>query len=80
MPITNILDRRKRKYRFKKINAVVEATWHDHLVEDADQVDGQDGPAYDQLEHVSLAEAVVWAGTFSDPVTLYIYDEDSGIY
>jgi hypothetical protein len=35
---------------------------------------------YAERNNVSLEEAVVWAGSFPQPVTLYIYDPDSGIY
>ena len=46
-----------------------------------DQIEGADeGPNYEQREHIALAEAVTWAMQFSAPVTLYIYDEDGGIY
>lgn len=38
--LTNIIDHRKRPYRFKKINAVIEPTRHDNTVKDADQADG----------------------------------------
>lgn len=39
MPIVNIIDRRTRPYRFKVVNAIVEAAWHDNSVADSDQVD-----------------------------------------
>jgi hypothetical protein len=81
MPIVNIIDRRKRRYRFMKINAIVEAASHDNGAKDSDQIDGPDqGPAYLQREHISLAEAIIWGGQFPAPVTLFIYDEDGGIY
>lgn len=81
MPVTNIVDRRKRKYRFLKINAVIEAAWHDNGCHDADQISNDgDGPSYDQREHITLADALAWANAFTVPVTLYVYDEDDGIY
>jgi hypothetical protein len=82
MPIVNIVDRRKRQYRFKKINAIVEAAWHDNSLDDADQVasPAEDGPNYAQMEHVALSDAVTWADSFAWPVTLFLYDEDDGIY
>jgi hypothetical protein len=55
MPITNIVDRRKRHHRFETVNAIVEAAWHDNLVNDSDQVEqpaNDDGPVYDQREHI----------------------------
>jgi hypothetical protein len=83
MPITNIIDRRKRRHRFETVNAIVEAAWHDNTVNDSDQVEqpaDDDGPNYDQREHISLAEAVEWAMSFKQQVTLYVYDKDDGIY
>ena len=81
MPIVNIIDRRKRGYRFMKVNAIVEAAWHCNGAMDADQIDGPDqGPAYVHKEHVNLADAITWAGQFPGPVVLFIYDEDGGIY
>jgi hypothetical protein len=78
--LTNIIDNRKRPYRFLKVNAIVEATWHDNRVKDADQSMVDDGPSYAEKEHITVTEAVVWANSFQNPVTLYIYDEDQGIY
>jgi len=83
MPITNIVDRRKRHHRFETVNAIVEAAWHDNLVNDSDQVEqpaNDDGPVYDQREHISLAEAVEWAMSFKQQVILYLYNKDDGIY
>jgi hypothetical protein len=81
MPLCNIIDHRKRPYRFAKINCVAEPTCHDNSVKDADQAErAYKGIGYDEQEHVSLAAAVVWAQRFDHAVTLYIYDEDSGIY
>ncbi len=79
--IANIIDDRKRHFRFLKINAVVEATWHDNSVEDADQIlKASGGPSYEQREHITLASAIRWADSFLAPVTLYLYEEDDGIY
>jgi hypothetical protein len=78
--IVNIIDRRKRPYRFLTVNAIVEAAWHDNRCLDSDRVDDKSGPNYDEREHIPLADAITWAGTFDGSVTLYIYDQDSGIY
>ncbi len=81
MPIVNIVDRRKRKYRFIKINAIIEAAWHDNSCKDSDQIrSGGAGPAYEDREHITLAEAITWGQSFEAPVTLFVYDEDGGIY
>jgi hypothetical protein len=83
MPLINIIDRRKRKYRFRKVTAIVEAAWHDNHCKDADQVTqpplGKDGPSYEEKPALSLQEALVWASSFENPVTLYIYDLGKGI-
>ena len=81
MPIANIIDRRKHPYRFAKINAVVEPTYHDNSIDDADKVKpGYAGVGYDEREHITMADAIVWAGSFAEPTTLFIYDHDDGIY
>lgn len=76
--IWNIIDRRSRPYRWKRINAIIEATENDNSVRDADQA--PDAPQtelilYDEREGISIAEAVKWASAQRRPVTLYIYDE-----
>ena len=80
--ITNIIDKRTRRYRFLKINAIVEAAWHDNTVKDADQAppSEKDGPLYEEREHILLSDAVTWATAFAEPVTLFLYDEDAGLY
>jgi hypothetical protein len=79
--IANIVDHRKHKYRFVKINAVVEPTCHDNSLADSDQVEwNYKGIGYDEIEHVTLADALAWAQSFMHPVTLFIYDHDGGIY
>lgn len=81
MTILNIIDHRKRPYRFLKINAVVEPTRHDNRVKDADQASGRDEwIGYDEREHISLSDAMAWAATIPDEVTLFLYDEDGGLY
>jgi hypothetical protein len=79
--ITNIIDKRRRPYRFLKVNAVVEAAWHDNSVNDADQAPSgkNDGPTYEERQHIPLSEAVTWASALAESVTLFLYDEDAGI-
>jgi hypothetical protein len=79
--IANIIDHRKRPYRWKAVTAIAEAVWHDNSVEDADQaVPGspEGDVAYDEVEGVSLAEAIDWAQKKPCDVTLYIYDLGRG--
>jgi hypothetical protein len=77
----NIIDRRTRPYRWREVNAIVEATKHDNSCRVSDQAPECD-PAttvdYEALEAVSVYEAVKWAEGQRCPVTLYLYDLGSG--
>lgn len=75
----NIIDRRKRPYRWKIVNAIVEAVEHDNSCLDADQaLDSEHPVTYDALEAVSVNEAIKWAMEQPSPVTLYLYDDGEG--
>lgn len=77
--IYNVIDRRARPYRWRKIDAIIEATSHDNAVNDTDeQPETDDDVTYDQLENVSLHEAILWAQQQPSAVTLYIYDRGTG--
>lgn len=78
--IENIRDRRKLPHRWKRINAIVEPTWHDNAGGlDRDQSEpGPNDIVYDQREGISLAEAIAWANSLPGRVTLYLYDEGRG--
>ncbi len=79
--IWNIIDRRERPYRWKMVNAVIEAVEHDNSVEDADQADEFDVRTiidYDQRNGISVNAAVAWASEHKSPVTLYLYDQGKG--
>ena len=74
--IFNIIDNRKRNYLWKRVNAIVEPTWHDNTHEEADKAEPSEGEVdYDERERISVADAVAWAGSFPYPVTLHLYDE-----
>lgn len=77
----NVIDKRKRPYRWREVNAIVEATEHDNSCVDSDQAPESD-PAvivdYEALEAVSVSEAVKWAESQPCPVTLYLYDVGAG--
>lgn len=79
--IWNIVDRRDRPYRWRQVNAIVEAVEHDNSCDDADQAD-ESVPSmtvdYASLEAVSVNEAVIWANDQRCPVTLYLYDVGRG--
>ena len=73
--IANIIDGRKRPYRWREITAIAEATAHDNGVPDSDQA-GDEGNEviYDVFERGSLADAVAWAEGLPGEVTLFLYD------
>lgn len=77
----NVIDKRKRPYRWREINAIIEATEHDNSCADADQAPESDPKVtvdYEALEAVSVSEAIRWAESQSCPVTLYLYDLGAG--
>lgn len=77
--IVNIVDRRSNPYRWKIIDAVFEASWHDNALHDAGhQLEPESRePSYGARKHLSLTEAVTWASAVSGSVTLYLYDAGS---
>jgi hypothetical protein len=78
--IWNIVDRRKRPFRWKAITAIMEPTYHDNVCPDSDQADGTpDDIAYDHRAEISLADAVTWVQSLPFPATLYLYDLGQGI-
>ena len=75
--ILNVIDGRRRRYRWKSVNAIAEPTWHDNAAPDSDET----GPVHGESEHeerkqLSVADAIAWAQTLPFPVTLYLYDSD----
>ncbi|MGY3453586.1 hypothetical protein [Bradyrhizobium sp. USDA 4353] len=77
--IFNVIDRRSRPYRWKSVNAIIEAVEHDNSCRDADQAD--EAPVsevidYEERNGLSVSEAVAWANAQRCPVTLYLYDAD----
>lgn len=80
--ICNIIDRRKRKYRWKAITAIIEPTVRDNRCEDSDHsalLTHHANVMYDEREECSLEEAVAWASGINAPLTLYLYDLGDGI-
>jgi hypothetical protein len=79
--ICNIIDRRTRPYRWRRVNAVIEATSHDNACADSDQqAQSDEDVTYEVREGISLADALKWAMNGPSPVTLYIYDEGEGMF
>src|SRR5262245_48062562 len=79
--IWNLIDHRKRQYRWKEITAIIEPTCHDNRCKDSDQAPPMEliGLGYDERENISLAGAIEWAQGLHYPVTLYLYDLEDGI-
>lgn len=78
--ITNIIDKRKRKYRWKKITAIVEPTNHNNSCKDTDKSKIKDlWFGYDEKAKISLTEAIQWASKKPGENTLYLYDLGQGI-
>ena len=79
--ILNIIDRRKRKYRWKEITAIFEPTVHDNSCADSDQTEHTkyDSVGYDEISKCSLMEAIEWGTKNINWVTLYVYDLGEGI-
>jgi len=76
--ICNIIDNRRRRHRWKSVDAIIEATSNDNSVHDADeQPGGPDDIVYASRKGVSVAEAIAWANAEPSVVTLYLYDEGS---
>jgi hypothetical protein len=76
--IWNIVDSRRNRYRWAKVHAIVEATWHDNSVSGADQAPSPAVEAevyFDERKDISVNDAINWANAQSCPVTLYIRDD-----
>lgn len=77
--IFNVIDHRRRPYRWREVNAIIEATSQDNACDDSDQHPPADNDiTYEQLEGVSLQEAIAWADSHASAVTLYLYDKGEG--
>lgn len=72
--IHNIIDSRERQYRWKKVNAIVESTFHDNSVRDSDRIEPSDYNLYAECDGITLKEAIAWANSYECPVTLFLYD------
>ena len=79
--ISNIIDRRKRKYRWKEITAIMEPTYHDNLVDDGDKAEVPEPGFidYDERRVISVADTIAWAASLPFAATLCLYDLGSGI-
>lgn len=79
--IYNVIDHRTRKYRWLKINAVIEDTAHDNGCDDADQLDEiqENAGIIDSRQDIPLHEAIRWAEDTAGKVTLYLYDQGTEI-
>jgi hypothetical protein len=74
--ITNAIDNRKSRYRWKRVNAIAEPAWHDNNSPDADQSKPVTGELdYEERKGISLNDAINWANGLQYLVTLYLDDE-----
>jgi len=73
--IANIIDKRSRPYRWKRVRAIAEATYHDNSVADADRAAAEsEAVDYAELDDMALSEAIAWAQAQPGDITLFIYD------
>lgn len=80
--ILNIVDNRTKRYRWKRITAIIEPTWHDNKCTDSDYSPKwvtEPTVGYDERAEISLHEALHWAMNLPYGVTLYLYDLGQGI-
>lgn len=77
--IYNIIDRRNRERRWRYVYAVVQPTRTDNGRKDADVIDPSlfrnTEVDYDEMVHVSVHDAVIWAERLPFAVTLFLYDD-----
>ena len=73
--ILNIIDRRTRCHRWQKVDAIIEATWHDNSCKDADKAEvSYEQPDFEEWPGISVAEAITRASVLPSSLTLYLYD------
>jgi hypothetical protein len=74
--LCNVIDNRSRRYRWRRVEAILEATSHDNGCADSDAVEPADDELlFDRRDGLSVAEAVAWADAQPGMVTLFLYDE-----
>jgi hypothetical protein len=75
--ILNVIDNRKRRYRWRQVKAVAEPTWHDNKCKDADQAKPVKGELdYEERVNISVQDAIQWANDLPYRVTLYLYEAE----
>lgn len=81
--ILNIIDGRKRKYRWREITAIFEPTKHDNTCVDSDATQEKENfecsIGYHEEEKISLADALKCAQASQEYLTVYLYDLGQGI-
>ena len=74
--IANVIDNRKLRYRWKRVNAIAEPAWHDNKCPNADQAEPVAGELdYDERNGISVNDAIKWAEGSQYLVTLYLNDK-----
>jgi hypothetical protein len=78
--ILNIIDRRKKPYKWKEITAIFEPTCHDNSVKDSDfDTQRYEGIGYHEIANCSLSNAMHFASQAMAGLTVYLYDLGEGI-
>ena len=73
--ILNVIDDRRTRYRWKQVTAIAEPTWHDNKCKDSDRADPTAGESeYEEINNISVNEAIKWASELPFNVTLYLSD------
>lgn len=74
--VINIIDNRKSRHRWKRVNAIAEPAWHDNKCQDADQAEPTAGELdYEDQTGISIRDAIKWADDLPYLVTLYLENE-----
>ena len=67
--IVNVVDNRKQRFRWKRVNAVAEPTWYDNRYEDTDQAEStRDESDYEERTSISVSDAIKWANDLPFPL------------
>jgi hypothetical protein len=73
--IINVVDNRKRRYRWKQVKVIAEPTWHDNKCKDTDKAKPTTGELdYEERTNISVHDAIKWASDLPYSVTLYLYE------
>ncbi len=78
--ILNLVDHRKSIYKWKRVDVVIEPTWHDNKCTDADRADPREGEIdYEIRQDISITDAIAWASALPFGVTMYLWDSGAAL-